>query len=399
MQETLNVTMLGHFSLGYGDKLLDESSNRMHKVWLLMACLIYSRNARLTQEKYLSVVQGADNSEVLDPAGRLKALFYRARTLLNQLWPEAGHDLIQRKNGTYGWNTAFPITLDVEEFDALCARAEKCGDEGEQLSLYRQALALYQGDFLPRLSMEPWVMPISAYFHQRYLTAADNALNLLAKQKLWTEGAALCGQALKIEPYSESLYRHLMVCRMGLGDREGAIAAYETMSELLFDTFGVMPSEESRVLYQQASRLTRDNAVTIDYVGAQLREEEGANGAILCPYDFFRFLYRFQARTIARSGEDIHMALLTLHGRDGMPLPRRNLDKIADNLQAVLLNNLRRGDAICKCSLSQFAILLPGANLENSGAVCQRLIRVFTRQYPHSPAQIHYSVQPLEPNT
>ena len=49
--------------------------------------------------------------------------------------------------------------------------------------------------------------------------------------------------------------------------------------------------------------------------------------------------------------------------------------------------------------MSQYILLLPQANYENSCKVCERIIKAFCRQYPHSPAQLHYSVQPLEPNT
>ena len=68
-----------------------------------------------------------------------------------------------------------------------------------------------------------------------------------------------------------------------------------------------------------------------------------------------------------------------------------------ENLQEQIRNNLRRGDAASRCSASQYILMLPHANYENSCMVCERIIRAFTRQYPHSPAELHYSVQPLEP--
>ena len=68
-----------------------------------------------------------------------------------------------------------------------------------------------------------------------------------------------------------------------------------------------------------------------------------------------------------------------------------------EQLGQVLRTNLRRGDTISRCSVSQYIIMLPKANYENSCMVCDRLVRAFFRQYPHSPADIHYSVQPLEP--
>jgi hypothetical protein len=50
------------------------------------------------------------------------------------------------------------------------------------------------------------------------------------------------------------------------------------------------------------------------------------------------------------------------------------------------------------CSASQYILMLPQANYENSCKVCERVIKTFTRQYPHSPARLRYAVQPLEPH-
>ena len=43
MSDVLKVTMLGTLSLSWGGQTLDDSSNRMKKVWLLLAYLIYNR--------------------------------------------------------------------------------------------------------------------------------------------------------------------------------------------------------------------------------------------------------------------------------------------------------------------------------------------------------------------
>ena len=68
-----------------------------------------------------------------------------------------------------------------------------------------------------------------------------------------------------------------------------------------------------------------------------------------------------------------------------------------ENLCELVRLSLRRGDVASRCSVSQFIILLPRANYENSCRVMERIVRQFGRQYPHSPALLRYSVQPLDP--
>ena len=271
-------------------------------------------------------------------------------------------------------------------------------EEGARLDQLLEALSLYQGDFLSKLSMEVWVMPIAAYYHQQYLEATNTALSLLCQRSRWQEALALCTNALKIEPYSEELYQYQMRCQIALNDRSSAIATYESMSELLFDTFGVMPSEESRGLYREASRESNDqHTVPTETVRESLQEPGGKKGAVFCEYDFFKLLYQVQARSIIRSGDVIHIALLSVHSADDQPLPRRSLDRAMENLQALVISSLRQGDVVTRCSASQLIVMLPQANYENSRMVCQRIIKAFTRQYPHSPAEIRFSVHPLEP--
>ena len=209
MSEPVYVSMLGHFSIERAGKQIDDSNNRMRKVWLLLAYLIYTRHTRVTQEQFLTLTQGSSNADVEDPAGRLKALFYRARAMLEPLGHRLGHDLILHKDGNYTWNNEIPLQLDVEVFDRLCASAATKADDA-RLELLLEALSVYQGDFLPKLSMEAWVMPINAYYHQRYLEAAQQSLLMLQERNRWQEAADLCARALKIEPYSEELYQHKM---------------------------------------------------------------------------------------------------------------------------------------------------------------------------------------------
>ena len=137
--------------------------------------------------------------------------------MLNALDESAGQILILRQNGDYLWNPDIPMTLDIEEFEALCRKASAEEDESLRLQLYRRALALYQGDFLSKLSTEHWVIPISTYFHQLYLDAVEGTLSLLEERRLWTEVSQLCISALKLEPYSEPLHCHLMRSYLALG--------------------------------------------------------------------------------------------------------------------------------------------------------------------------------------
>ena len=391
---TLQVQMLGQFTLRYGDRTISDSDDRSRRVWSLLAYMLYNHGRSFAQEELIHLYW-SNNEKSADPGNALKSIFHRIRTALDKLQPGLGRLLIRRKAGRYFWNNAMPLSLDIEDFEAHFHAAEAAGDDDVRLAEYQAALALYAGDPLPRITDEIWTIPIVAYYHSLYTRAAAGAIELLEKQERTAEAVALCRRAIHIEPYQEDLYEHLMRGLLRTGDMKGAMSVYEEMSELLLAHFGVMPSETLRTLYRQATRTVNDRTLTMDEVCSQLEEPAPHGGAMVCEYDFFKILYRAEARSIARNGHSANICLLSVSGKDGEMLARRSLDPAMNNLQVLVQNNLRRGDVIARCSISQYIILLPQANYENSRMVADRLVSAFYRRYPHSPARLRYTVQPL----
>ena len=391
---TLQVQMLGQFTLRYGDRTISDSDDRSRRVWSLLAYMLYNHGRSFAQEELIHLYW-SNGEKSADPGNALKSIFHRIRTALDKLQPGLGRLLIRRKAGRYFWNNAMPLSLDIEDFEAHFHAAEAAGDDDVRLAEYQAALALYAGDPLPRMTDEIWTIPIVAYYHSLYTRAAAGAIELLEKQERTAEAVALCRRAIHIEPYQEDLYEHLMRGLLRTGDMKGTMSVYEEMSELLFAHFGVMPFETLRTLYRQATRTVNDRTLTMDEVCSQLAEPAPHGGAMVCEYDFFKILYRSEVRSIARNGHSANICLLSVSGKDGEMLARRSLDPAMNNLQVLVQNNLRRGDVIARCSISQYIILLPQANYENSRMVADRLVSAFYRRYPHSPARLRYTVQPL----
>jgi len=393
---SLNIRMLGEFSISTGKQTLSSNDSRSRKIWLLLAYMICCRKHPVSQDELISQLWGEDERSS-NPGNALKTMFHRLRSMLNQLDGFSGYDLIIRQHGSYAWNTRIPVTLDADVFEALCNEAEAAQDEEQKMDIYLKALALYQGDFLPRCSAEAWVIPLASYYHNLYLQAIDFVLPRLEAEHRLEEAVALCRKAAEVEPYNEPLHCRLMQELIDLGDQQGAIAVYDNISNLLFTNFGVMPAEETRALYRRAMRIVNACALSILDVLEQLREPDAGGGALYCEYDFFKTLYQSKARSILRSGDTVHLGLISVSGENNAPLSRRSLDHCMDNLKTLICSSLRKGDVVSRCSVSQYVFMLPQANYENSCMVCDRIVKSFRRQYPHSPAQLLFSVQPIEP--
>ncbi len=394
LNDTLRVQMLGDFSISNGTAAINSSSDRSKKLWLLIAYLICRRGTCAPPEELIDLLWGG-SPKGANPTNALKTLCHRARTLLNRMEDGAGYDLLLRRDEGYAWNTDVSLEMDTDQFSALCQSAAGTADREARLSCLLEAARLYRGDFLEKLSSELWVLPIASHYHRLYVECAQEALTLLESQSRWGEAAELCRAALKREPCSEDFCRRLMNALICAGDQQGAAEVYAETRERLMTEWGVVPSGEIRDLYQSALRSAAPQTISASSLLSQLQEAP-SGGALICDYDFFRTIYHANARMSERSGDAAHLLLVSVAGAGGA-LPPRSLERVMDHLQEILRLCLRRGDIAARCSSSQFAVLLPQANYENSRMVCQRITRAFSRQYPHSPALLRTDIQPLAP--
>ena len=392
--EALNVQMLGGFSISTKTNQISDRDNRSRKLWTLLAYLIYHRHRIVLQEELIELLWGEDEQGA-NPVGALKTMFYRVRTMLDKLWPAAGHELILSQGGGYVWNSVVPMTLDIDEFERLCHKEYSNEMEMEQYDF--RALQLYQGDFLARMSSESWVIPIAAYYHNCYMQSLLRVIPVMLDEGRYSEAAELCQAASVVEPFDESIHSYLMQALLYMGDQKGAEKIYKQLSERLYSNFGIMPAEEIRALYYEAIKTTNDHAVPIEVLREQLREENPRAGALICEYDFFRGLYRAMARSMARNGMAAHIALFSIAGERNEELSKRKLQGAMNMLEDQIRCSLRRGDVAAACSVSQYIVMLPSANYENSCMVCERIIKAYYRKHPHSEANIQYAVYPLQP--
>jgi len=387
----LHIQMFGKFSLKAGSVQISSGDNRSRKLWLLLAYILCHRERIIPRKELINLLWGDESSN--NPENALKTTFHRVRSTLDQLWPSAGHELITWKDGGYSWNSKAPITLDIDEFDKLCRKDGKTDEHSLRDSL--NALSLYQGDFLGDLASETWIIPIATYYHNLYIQTVLDMIPLLFARERYQEAADICRSAITVEPYHEPLHQHLMQALLELGDLKGVAAVYEELSQQLFDEFGIRPTEETRLIYRTAVSSISSQSLPIDTVLEYLQEKDEVKGALQCDFDYFKILCYAEARAMIRSGKSTHIAILSVVQNSNKEPSKQSMEKFMENLAEQICLNLRRGDTFSRCSVSQYIIMLPQANYENSCMVCRRVLSAFTHRYPHAPAKINFVVQPL----
>ena len=327
----------------------------------------------------------------------MRFTIHRIRKLLEPLCEKLGRDVIVTEQGGYGWNPEIPVSLDTERFEGLLREAGRSEDADTVLERLLAALELYGSDFLARFTRQAWVLPVAAYYRELYFSAAREAGALLGERGRYREAAEICRGALRFDSFNEELSRQLMRALIGARDYAGVSEVYKELSRRLYDELGVKPDEETQAVYRDALKHMGDAAVSPEVIKAQLSEENPDGGALICDYAQFRRYYQAEARSAARRGDAVHIAILSVAGKSGAPLSRAVLRNTMDQLQDHIRNSLRMGDVAASCSASQFVLMLLQANFENSTKVLERMAAGFYRAHPHTAAFLQYVILPIEP--
>ncbi|WP_448601020.1 BTAD domain-containing putative transcriptional regulator [Thermoflexus hugenholtzii] len=134
--------------------------------------------------------------------------------------------------------------IDADLFTSLIDRARQQIAERPELALgwLRQALALYQGEFLEECRYEEWAAPERERLLALYLNAAEQAARLLAERGAWEDVATLAQALLERDPYHEAACGLLVQAWWALGRRALALRTLERFRRRMRQDLGVEPS-------------------------------------------------------------------------------------------------------------------------------------------------------------
>lgn len=166
--------------------------------------------------------------------------------------------LIERHSVAF--NHQAPAAVDVALFQAAVEASAllEPDDPVRGLAPLRQAVSLYRGDFLEgfyvknALEFEEWALGQREYLRELML----QALRRLTEQsaRLETNPAVAleyCRRWVGLEPWQEAAHRQMMLLLARSGQRDAALAQYETCRQILADELDVEPAPETARLYER----------------------------------------------------------------------------------------------------------------------------------------------------
>ncbi|GIK27263.1 MAG: hypothetical protein DWB44_16230 [Chloroflexi bacterium] len=172
---------------------------------------------------------------------------YRARRAL-------GENVILFENDIYRINPGVSIWCDALVFRRYVQEAKMLPYlDARTDDLYRKAIALYRGEFLPGLDTE-WTMAHREALYEMHISALIGSGHCARARGEFNDAIIQFKQALKIDPYREEAYRATFTCYAGMGELNSVLKQYNVMSAMFQTELGIKPSLETVRHVQQLTQ-------------------------------------------------------------------------------------------------------------------------------------------------
>jgi predicted ATPase/DNA-binding SARP family transcriptional activator len=229
----LYIHLFGHLRLFDGSQPLKFSARP--KVLPLWAYLLLNR-AKPVPRDALAFLLWPD---VLEDVAltNLRRHLYELRRLLppdskDAPWLLSQSDVVQ-------WNIETDYWLDVAEFERL----------SESPPHLAKAVALYTNDLLPQV-YEDWITYERERLRNMYFANLSKLIAQSRTEQDHHQAIAYAQDILGHDPLREDTVRELMSLCYQVGDRAGALNAYQQFERCLEDELGVPPMPETQALHQ-----------------------------------------------------------------------------------------------------------------------------------------------------
>ena len=375
MSEKINIRLFDGFEITKGDKHILENLANTRKTKLFVAYLLVNRDRAITHQELFELLWSGE--DYANPATALRTLLYRFRVMIENEGADALKGAIISHRGTYQWNKDLDVSIDALDFKALAdAGVNPTISEARRKEYLAQAIDMYKGSLLPDFSSEPWLISKSAAYRDTYIEAVMAYVELLKGDDQAAKIVQVCENALALAGTSELLELEAQIAKLRIANPEasekGSVVAY----------------------YNEVRELSVKLQDEADRMQSELQEELIDNQAFLCDFRTFKELYNLQRRMQSRSKATIFLGLVYVgcNGDNDDPLYE---EKVMKDVVGCFQRMLRVGDAICRKSDCEIAVMFPAESYEDAVGVLERL-KSAGKERTEEDIVIVYRVRPLK---
>jgi DNA-binding SARP family transcriptional activator/CRP-like cAMP-binding protein len=246
------IKTLGGFQLFRDEIPVQENEWEANQPRLLLKAIVAHRSRGVPKDVLVEALW----PEVTPVSGdrNFKVILHRLRrTLEPGLDKQFGSSYIHLKANLVYLDEEL-CHVDLDDFFSSLRQAEKKEGEGDILSaisIYRQAVDLYSGDFLPEELYVSWIEAKRQELQTRYINVLFRVAELLEKRGNLKSATDYYKRVLLKDPTLELAYQRLMLNYSNRGMRNAAINAYDDCARILRNELGAEPDSLTTSLYKK----------------------------------------------------------------------------------------------------------------------------------------------------
>jgi len=381
MDNILEIYTLGKFKVEYKGKILSPKEKFNSKPWLFFKYLITGKEKNLHSEVISNDLWPKKN--IKKPKHAITNLVYRLRKQLNLFNNEESDQYIINSNGNCFFNQDANYWLDIEEFIAMSKKAAKLkkNNPAQAIPLYKEALNLYQGDYLPEIPYQEWVIPYRNNYHWLFVEKVLEFINLLKKYERYREIESIAEKALNIESYEEELHSNYLDALIKLGEHAHARSHYNYANNLFSENLDISKSPKLNNIFTENNK---KNNNFINDIQGELKNRNNIKGAFSCKNDIFRMIYELEERRNERRDKPVFISYLKFENEN---ILKQN-DYIVEN---IIEKELRKGDVITRWDFDKYLMLLKDMSRADVNKVIKRLKEEIKEELKINKEDIRYN--------
>jgi DNA-binding SARP family transcriptional activator len=228
----IKVHTFGRFEVLKDDKPLEFSRKAPKRVLSLLKAIVAFGGKEVPETRLADVLWPGQEGDVAHKA--FEVTLRRLRTLLG------ADGLVEVSGSLVGLNERL-CWVDAWAFE----RALRYGSDPAST---QEILELYQGNFLPNDSAEPWTVSPREKMRARFVRCLSDRGQQLESIQDFQRAITLYQRGIETDELAESFYQGLMRCYAATDRRAEAMSVFRRLRQALSITLGLPPSTASQEL-------------------------------------------------------------------------------------------------------------------------------------------------------
>lgn len=296
-ERKLSVRMFGGFTASYGDEVLTFGRQRNSKFGQLFQILMTRPGKGFSKEEIAESLYGEEAVEDLNAS--LNNTIFRLRKYLKES-PLPSGDYLVLDGGIVRFAGDIQVESDVHIFEKEAREFAEEQNRRRKAEICERACELYQGEFLPQLANEQWVIERSRNYQKLYNRMLEYLLRYLKEEGDYRNVEKTAARAARLSP-NEGWEIWQTDSLIALGRHKEAGKVYQQIAEHAQEMGGFLSQKQQTQLREVGSRIHQPEGTEKD-IGRCLMESGVPEGAYACTLLGFLDCFRMLKRALARGG-------------------------------------------------------------------------------------------------